>query len=174
MLLAGDRSVRYDDCPTTEVDVLIDAPIERVWSLITDIATPARFSSELIEAEWLDEAAEPGLGLRFVGRSYHPAAGRWETTCVVTAFEPLSTFGWAVGDPEYPSAIWRFELREEGGGVRLRQSAQIGPAPSGLTPAILAMPDKEERIVAKRLDEHRTNMQATIEGVKALAESPPE
>jgi hypothetical protein len=36
------------------------------------------------------------------------------------------------------------------------------------------MPDKEERIVAKRLAEHRSNMQATIEGVKALAEAGPE
>ena len=47
----------------------------------------------------------------------------------------------------------------------------MGPAPSGLSIAIEAMPDKEERIVARRLEEWRTNMQATIEGVKALAEA---
>jgi hypothetical protein len=33
------------------------------------------------------------------------------------------------------------------------------------------MPDKEERIIARRLDEHRANMQRTLEGIKALAES---
>jgi len=32
------------------------------------------------------------------------------------------------------------------------------------------MPDKEERIVARRLEEHRANMQLTLEGIKALAE----
>jgi len=32
------------------------------------------------------------------------------------------------------------------------------------------MPDKEERIVARRLDEHRFNMLATLQGIKDLAE----
>jgi hypothetical protein len=58
----------------------------------------------------------------------------------------------------------------EGGGTRLRQWMRMGPAPSGLTPAIEAMPDKEERIVARRLDEHRFNMLATLAGIKDLAE----
>jgi hypothetical protein len=164
--------MRYADGPTTDVDVLIDAPVERVWSLIADINVPARFSSELIEAQWCDEVAEPAVGARFVGRSFHPAAGRWETTCSVTVYEPLRSFEWAVGDPDFPSALWRFDLETEGSRVRLRQSARLGPAPSGLTPAILAMPDKEERIVARRLEEHRANMRATIEGVKTLAETP--
>jgi hypothetical protein len=32
------------------------------------------------------------------------------------------------------------------------------------------MPDKEERIVARRLEEHERNMRATLDGIKALAE----
>jgi hypothetical protein len=32
------------------------------------------------------------------------------------------------------------------------------------------MPDKEERIVARRLEEHRGNMERVVDGVKALAE----
>jgi uncharacterized protein YndB with AHSA1/START domain len=166
-------TVRYADGPTTEADVLIDAPVERVWSLISDINVPARFSSELIEAQWLDEAAEPAVGARFAGRSFHPAAGEWETTCSVIDYEPLRSFAWAVGDPDYPSATWRFDLETDGARVRLRQSARLGPGPSGLTPAIVAMPDKEERIVARRLEEHRANMQSTIEGIKVLAEAGP-
>ena len=47
----------------------------------------------------------------------------------------------------------------------------MGPAPSGLSIAIEAMPEKEERIVARRLDEFRANMQATVEGIKELAEA---
>ena len=163
--------MRYADGPTTQVDVVVDAPVERVWALVSDIGLPARFSSELRGAEWLDDATAPSVGARFVGRSHHPAAGEWETTCVVTVFEPGRSFGWAVGDPDQPSASWRFDLEAHGPGVRLRQSMRMGPAPSGLTPAILAMPEKEERIVARRLDEHRANMQATLEGIKALAEA---
>jgi uncharacterized protein YndB with AHSA1/START domain len=162
--------MKYADTPTVEVEVFIDAPVERVWLLVSDINLPARFSSELQEARWLDDANVAVAGARFVGRSRHPAAGEWETTCVVTVYEPGRSFGWAVGDPDAPSASWRFDVEPEGAGARLRQWAQIGPAPSGLTPAILAMPEKEERIIARRLDEHRANMQATVNGVKALAE----
>ncbi|MHB8466544.1 MAG: SRPBCC family protein [Acidimicrobiales bacterium] len=165
--------MKYADCPTVEVDVWIEAPSARVWSIVTDIDTPTRFSSELQEARWLGPATAPTVGARFVGRNQHPAAGEWETTSVVTVLEPGRSFGWAVGDADHPSASWRFDLTEEGTGVRLRQWAQIGPAPSGLTRAITAMPDKEERIVAGRLEEHRTNMRATVEGIKALAEHGP-
>jgi hypothetical protein len=162
--------MRYADGPSTEADVLIEAPVERIWALVSDIGMPTRFSDELQEAEWLGDATGPTLGAHFVGRSHHPAVGNWETTCVITVCEPGRAFAWAVGDPDDPSATWRFDLEPEDGGVRLRQSMRMGPAPSGLTPAIVAMPDKEERIVARRLREHRANMQACVDGVKALAE----
>jgi len=161
--------VRYADGPTTEVEVFVAAPVERVWELITDINLPARFSTEFQGARWLDDG--PAVKARFVGRNQHPAAGEWETTCVVTACDIHRRFEWAVGDPDYPSARWRLDLEPATDGVRLRQWAQIGPAPSGLTPAINAMPEKEERIIARRLAEHHSNMQATVEGIKKLAES---
>ena len=36
--------------------------------------------------------------------------------------------------------------------------------------AIDAMPEKEERIVARRMEEHRVNMARVADGVKELAE----
>ena len=48
----------------------------------------------------------------------------------------------------------------------------MGPGPSGLTPAIEAAPDKEERIIARRLSQWQRNITATLQGIKALAESP--
>ena len=161
--------MKYADGPTTEVHVLIDAPVERVWELVTDIDLPARFSTELLGATWLDDPHR--VGARFVGRNRHAASGEWETTSFVDRFEPMRAFGWRVTDPDHPSASWWFELEEEPGGVRLRQGTRMGPAPSGLTPAITAMPEKEERIVARRLEEHGRNMQATVEGIKLLAEA---
>jgi hypothetical protein len=163
--------MRYADTPTAEVEVVVGAPIERLWPLVTDINLPARFSSEFRGAEWLDDG--PAVGARFRGRSEHAAIGRWETTSVVTRCEENRVFEWAVGSADAASARWRFELAATDDGVRLTQWCQIGPAPSGLTPAIEAMPDKEERIVARRLEEFRTNMQATVEGIKHIAESEP-
>jgi hypothetical protein len=160
--------VKYSECPSTEVEVIVLASAERVWPLVADINLPARFSSEFKGAEWIDE---PGPGARFVGRNEHAALGAWETTSWVTRYEPLRAFEWVVSDPNEPSASWWFAIDEVEGGVRVRQGGRMGPAPSGLSIAITAMPDKEERIVARRLDEWRANMLATVGGIKALAEA---
>lgn len=157
--------MRYADGPTVEVAIHVDAPPEHVWELVSDITLPARFSSELQAAEWIDDT-------HFRGRNRHEAAGEWETTCTVTDREPARVFAYAVGEPDNPSASWRFTLEPDGSGTRLTQWMRMGPAPSGLTPAIEAMPEKEERIVARRLDEHRFNMLATLQGIKDLAEKP--
>jgi uncharacterized protein YndB with AHSA1/START domain len=163
--------MRYSDGPTAEVSVRIEAPAERVWALVTDIDLPARFSSEFQGAEWIDGDG-PAAGARFVGRNRHDALGEWETTSTVTRYEPVRVFEWAVTDPESPSASWWFTLEPgDDGAVVLRQGTRMGPGRSGLNIAIDAMPDKEERIIARRLQEHERNMQATVEGVKRMAES---
>jgi hypothetical protein len=160
--------VRYADGPSAEVDLLIVAPIERLWELVVDINLPAEFSNEFLGAEWLDDG--PALGARFAGRSRHAALGEWETICWVTRYEPPRAFAWAVGDPDEPSSTWWFTLDDEEGGVRVRQGGRMGPAESGLNHAIEAMPDKEERIVGRRLEEWERNMRATLEGLKRRLE----
>ncbi|MCO1653744.1 SRPBCC family protein [Pseudonocardia humida] len=163
--------MRYADGPSVQVEVLVEAPVQRVWELVTDIDLPARFSAEFVGATWLDEG--PRLAARFVGRSRHDALGEWETTSTVNRFEPPRAFGWAVSDPDNPSSSWWFELDDGPDGVRLRQGTRMGPARSGLSLAIDRMPDKEERIVARRLREFEANMLATVEGIKRLAEGAP-
>lgn len=161
--------MKYADGPTAEVDLLIDAPVEQVWALVTDINLPAEFSTEFEGAEWIDEG--PAIGARFVGRSRHDSLGEWETSSWVNRYEPQHAFGWAVSDPDNPSATWWFLLEQEESGVRVRQGGRMGPASSGLTIAITAMPDKEERIVARRLHEWERNMAATLDGIKERLES---
>ena len=162
--------MKYADGPSTEVEVRVEASLERVWELVTDIELPARYSAEFQGATWIDTDG-PAVGARFVGRNHHDALGEWETTSTVVRCEPLRRFEWAVTDADTPSASWWFELEPtEDGAVVLRQGVRLGPGRSGLNIAIDAMPDKEERIVARRLQEHERNMQATVDGVKRLAE----
>ena len=163
--------LRYRDCPTTQADLLIAAPAPVVWALVCDIQLPARFSSEFDGAEWLDGASAPAPGARFTGRNQHPAIGSWETTSTICEYRPGQVLGWAVGDPERPSARWRFTLEADADGTRLTQWMQMGPAPSGINMAIEAMPDKESRILRRRLAEHTANMTATLAGIKDLAEA---
>ena len=165
--------LRYSDCPSTQAEVLIAAPAAVVWALVCDIQLPARFSSEFNGGEWQDGASSPAPGARFTGRNYHPAIGNWETTSTICEFQPEQVLGWAVGDPDEPSAQWRFTLAADadGAGTRLTQWMQIGPGPSGISAAIESMPDKESRILHRRLAEHNTNMTATLAGIKEVAEA---
>ena len=180
--------MKLSDAPTTEVSVTIDAPVARVWELVTDLNVPAGTSPEFSGADWLDGASAPAVGARFIGRNAHAALGQWETTSTVTVVDPEREFRYAVGDVDQPMAVWTYRLApqdgesgdgerdEDGGGVQgdggvtLTQIAQIGPGRSGLSLAIDRMPEKEERIVERRLQEHAASMRANLEHIKALAE----
>jgi uncharacterized protein YndB with AHSA1/START domain len=163
--------LRYSDCPTVEVTVTIAASPDAVWALVSDIQLPARFSSEFLGADWLDGVTAPAAGARFAGRNHHPAIGEWQTTSTICDYEPRRRFGWAVGDTDAPSATWRFTLEPDGRGTRLTQWMQMGPARSGINLAIDAMPDKESKILRRRLAEHRANMEATLAGIKRVVEA---
>lgn len=160
--------MRYADGPTTESEAVVAAPPDRIWSLVTDQEWLAGVSDELQRVEWLDGAAAPGPGVRFRGHSEHPAIGSWSTVSTVTTWEPGRRIGWTVeaDSPDGPVAAWEFELVPVDGGTRVRQWARLGPGPSGLTAAIERWPDKEERIVAGRLDEWRSGMERNLSALR--------
>jgi uncharacterized protein YndB with AHSA1/START domain len=164
------EQLRYADGPSTSVEVTIDAPPESVWAVASDIGVPVRFSEELQETAFTDGATGPAVGVRFTGRNHHPAIGEWTTTCTIVACEPARRFGWVVGDPDEPSAQWAFVLEPVDGATRLTQWMRMGPGRSGINPAIDAMPDKEHKILVRRLAEHRANMERTLAGIRALVD----
>ncbi|CAM5744973.1 hypothetical protein SAFG77S_08867 [Streptomyces afghaniensis] len=108
---------------------------------------------------------------RFVGRNKHEAFGEWETTSTVVACEPGRVFSWAVGDPDEPSAVWRFGLAPGNGGTELSQWMRMGPGRSGLSFAIDAMPEKEQKIVFVRLREFERGMTSALEHIRQWAEA---
>ncbi|MGH3290261.1 MAG: SRPBCC family protein [Trebonia sp.] len=154
-----------------EARVWISASPARVWEFVSDIGLMPALSSELQSVEWLDGANGPVAGARFTGRSKHEAMGEWESTSYVVEFEPERLFGWAVGDPVAPAALWRFRLEPKAGGTELSEWVQMGPGRSGLSLTIDRMPDKEQKIVFVRLREFERNMTVTLEQIKALAEA---
>lgn len=161
---------RFADGSMVEVSVEIAASLEEVWEVVTDINAPARFQEEFMGADWLDDG--PALGARFVGRN-NRRGHDWETTSWVVGFEPNREFGWAVSDPVNPGATWTFRLEPSGGGTNLTFHRTLGPGPSGITSIIEREPDREEEIIERRDATHRRHMQATIDGIKGLAEGRP-
>jgi hypothetical protein len=163
--------VKYADSPRASIEVGIGAPAAKVWSLISDIDLPSRFSPEYQGGTWV--GAGPALGATFEGHNKHKAVGEWTTISTITAFEEPAVFEWTVGDVDNKTARWRFDLATDGDEVcTLRFSAEMGPGPSGLSVAIEAMPDREEEIVANRLREWTANMALTVDGIKTLVETP--
>ncbi|GAA5005710.1 SRPBCC family protein [Streptomyces siamensis] len=161
----------YADRPTVEVTTRIAATPERVWQLVSDVELMPGMSSELQSVAWLDGATGPAVGARFVGRSRHDSFGEWATTSTIVEAEPERVFAWAVEDPARPSAVWRFRLEPKDGGTELTQWMQMGPGRSGLSYAIDAMPEKEQKIVFVRMREFERNMTVTLEHIKNLAEA---
>ncbi|MFD7886671.1 SRPBCC family protein [Streptomyces bauhiniae] len=173
--------MRFADGPGVHCDVHVEAAALRVWELVTDIRLPARLSPELQRVAWLDGADRPLMGARFEGYNHHEQLGEWRTVSHVVELDEQRVLAWVVTDadgrfgeptldPARSMASWRFEVETEGGGIRLRQSVLVGPARSGVTLALDRWPDREEEIIAFRLKELRAGMEATLRGIKTLAE----
>lgn len=160
--------IRFLDGPGTWVETTVAAPLATVWDAVTDINLPARFSDEFLGAEWVTDG--PAVGARFFGRNHHPASGEWQTESIVVECELNRVFSWAVGDPEAPGATWTYRLDGDDERTRLRFEVTIGPGPSGTTMAIASMPDKEDRILYRRINEMNANMRATLAGIKSALE----
>jgi uncharacterized protein YndB with AHSA1/START domain len=165
--------MRYADGPTAEATVHIAAPPETVWRLVSDIHFLSTLSQEVKAVEWVEGHAEPpAVGCWFLGHNTHPNVGEWTTRNQVVACDPPRAFGWDTGkDPEAPAASWRFHLTPHEGGTELRQWARLGPGWSNLVTVIESMPEKEERIVARRLADFQAGIDANLAGIKEIAEN---
>lgn len=163
--------MRYRDCPTIEAALKISTTVDAAWAVLTDIELPARFSPELERVEWLGAAREVAVGSRFRGVNRNEHYGEWATECVVTEVEERARWTWDVMHGEEVSTSWGFEVEPARDGVLVRQWVRMGPGPSGLTTSIAAMPDKEARIVARRLQEFQEAMTANLTGIRELLES---
>ncbi len=162
---------RHADGPGAFVEVDVKAPPQLLWPYVSDISFSADYSDEFKGARWGDEVGEPGVGARFIGANNNEFLGDWEIDCFVNRHEENRTFGWVSSDADNPGAQWWFDMMPIAGATRLRFSVRIGPGPSGLTMAIANMPDKEPRIIARRIQGLQENMTRVINGIKAAAEN---
>ncbi|NND75211.1 MAG: hypothetical protein HKN44_09415 [Ilumatobacter sp.] len=165
--------VRLADGPGTVAEVDIDAPPAVIWPIVTDINMNADYSDEFQGAEWVDDGpnGDRGVGASFVGTNFNSNFGEFKVPSFVDASDEHVAYGWRTSDPHNPGARWRFELEPRPGGTRLRYTMKLGPGPSGLTMAIESMPDKEARIIARRVRSQQASMQRTVDGIKQRAEA---
>ena len=61
------------------VTVHMSASPRTIWEFVSDVTTTSKYSEETFEAEWLDGATAPAVGVRFRGhvlRNGRPPAGQ--------------------------------------------------------------------------------------------------
>ena len=162
--------MQLSELPALEVCCRVAAPPTKVWALVSDITRVGDWGGECVHAEWIDDADGPAVGARFQGRQIRHGQ-QWTSVSVVIEAQPGVSFAWAVGNPQYPSATWRYQLAaDRSGGTILRYRAILGPGPSRLSDAITQAPEHEDNIIAFRLNEHERNMAATLQAIKQAAE----
>jgi hypothetical protein len=157
--------MRYRDQPTVEVETRVSADPADVWAYVTDITVPARSSEELFQVEWL-EGDEVAVGNRFRGHNRNPHLGEWSTDCTIVEVEPGRRWTWEVRAGGNRMATWGWEVDPASDGALVRQWGRMGPDPSGINIAIDAMPEKEGRILSRRMQEWRTNMEANLAALR--------
>jgi uncharacterized protein YndB with AHSA1/START domain len=149
------------------VTVHMDAPPQKVWELVSDITNTGKFSPETFEAEWLDGATGPAVGVHFRGhvrRNGKNWAVYW-TKCTISKCEPGREFVFGVDGPGgKPTAVWGYHFEPNGDGTDVTETFELG---KGFLLNLYA------KIAGKaRTQTNLDNMRATLERIKAVAEAP--
>src|SRR6266568_959219 len=149
-----------------EVTVHMDAPVERVWDLVSDFTRIGEFSPETFEAEWTRGAGGPAVGARFKGHVKRNQRGpTYWTQCQVTVCEPNRAFEFGVMTAGRTVNTWGYRLQPADGGADVteyfRLSENVG---TRIYWALLG------RLRGKTND---NGMPTTLERIKAVVEDRP-
>ena len=150
------------DLLTGAVTVVIDAPPEDVFALVTDLERMGEWSPESGDVRWLDGATEAGLGARFAGDNEVMLGPiplkRWTTDSEITAFEPSTVF--AFESAGYTT--WTFEFEAVDGGTRLTESFAFPPY-TGIDRLTRGLLGARPALIRKGVERTLANIKAAAE-----------
>ena len=109
-----------------EVSLRIEAPPERIYEIVTDIAQMGRLSPECTGGKWLDGATGPAVGARFKGSNKRGFA-RWSTTNEVVEAEPGQAFSF---ETQQSGARWTYRMQPDGTGTLVTETREMFKEPS--------------------------------------------
>lgn len=148
----------------TEHSVLIAAPAERVYELVSDPMRMAQWSPECVGCRWIGGATGAAPGARFRGRSRN-GWRRWTTTSTITDMAPGDRFAWEVTYFGQPVARWEYRIEPHPDAVRLVETVEDrrGSLLRAVSPYITGSRDRSSRNAA--------TMETTLQAIKASAEA---
>lgn len=147
-----------------EASVVVDAPIDAVWALVSDVTRTGEWSIECRGAEWLDGANGPVTGARFRGRNRRNGT-RWSRICEVLDVDAPQRLAWRTLPTRLlpDSTRWEFELTPAGNGTTVTERMRV-----------LQIPAVYDRLFAAMLPQHRDrtpDLAADLARIKAHLEA---
>ena len=150
--------------PADEVSLRIEAPPERIYDIVTDIAQMGRLSPECTGGRWLGGATGPAVGARFKGSNKRGWA-RWSTTNEVVEAAPGRAFSF---ETQQSGARWTYRMEADGTGTMVTEQRELFKqrplVAKVFTRLVLGGDDSHS-------DELRDGMRQTLERVKVIAET---
>jgi len=144
----------------------MQAAPEAIWPLVSDVVTNARqFAAETFDAEWLDGATGPAVGVRFRGhvkRNGWKLATYW-AVCRIDTCEPTRDFAFSACIAGQPLNRWRYQLQPSGDGTDVTESFELrGIWPLRIYWALAGWARNKTNV---------ENMRTTLERIKAAVET---
>src|SRR5579863_4291647 len=103
--------------------VVIDAPAQRIYELVSDMPRMGEWSPECLEVEWLDGATGPARGATFIGHNKGGPGGlmKWSRRGRVLVADPGREFVFVTEEGGRPSTEWHFRFEPEDGATRVTE-----------------------------------------------------
>ena len=146
-----------------EVTIDIAAPPVTVYGLVSDITRMGEWSPECHTCDW-KEGTPGAVGSKFKGSNKNGLM-RWSTIAKVVTAEPGKEFAFATQAGDRDSTVWRYALEPTAGGTRVTESYD-----ARFTPKFIEI--LERFVMRNRAAQLEKGMQATLERLKAVAETP--
>ena len=152
---------------THQDSIEIAAAPGTVYALVSSPERYGEWSSENCGGYW--RKREDGtpctgeVGDMFVGVNRR-GDDEWKGPVEIVEREEGRTFAFLTGGRQYDIALWKYTVEPSGDGTKLTESYELHNLPPGLDEGGQAALDD-------RMNQMRTSIRATLEGMKAAAES---
>ncbi len=146
--------------------VVIDAPAERIYSLVADLPRMGDWSPECRRVEWLDGSTGPAVGATFVGHNQGGPAGlmKWSRRGRILTADPGREFAFVTEEGGRESTEWRYRLEPLESGTRVTESYAVRWIPTWA---------RNVDVPTNRAKELRDAMEHTLGQLKGAAEAAP-
>lgn len=157
----------YEPLYQGSAEVLIQAPPQEVYELVSNLKRMGEWSPVCYRCEWLGGAKDAVVDARFKGWNRRGLM-KWDTTCKIIVAEPGRELAWdVVGTDDRVITRWRYRFEVRDGGTKLIESFEVLHQPLLIKLVTLLFSGGQRRNTATVQD----GMCQTLEHIKTAVEA---